>query len=65
VLGIDDDLLDDVALVALARAGRREAFRNIMRRCNQRLFRVARGVVHDDAEAEDVVQAVAHHELTQ
>ena len=56
-LGIDYDTLDDVALVALARAGRRQAFRHIMGRCNQRLFRIARGVVHDDAEAEDVVQA--------
>ena len=56
-LGIDFDRLDDVALVALARAGRRQAFRHIMGRCNQRLFRVARGVVHDDAEAEDIVQA--------
>jgi RNA polymerase sigma-70 factor (ECF subfamily) len=54
---IDYDRLDDVALVALARAGRRQAFRHIMRRCNQRLFRVARGVVHDDAEAEDRGQA--------
>ena len=49
--------LDETALMAHARAGRRGAFREITRRCNQRLFRVARSVVHDDAEAEDVVQA--------
>jgi RNA polymerase sigma-70 factor (ECF subfamily) len=32
------------------------AFELIMRRYNQRLFRVARGIVGDDAAAEDVVQ---------
>jgi RNA polymerase sigma-70 factor (ECF subfamily) len=53
---VDYAALDDIALVALARAGRRDAFRHIMQRCNRRLFRAARGVVHDDAEAEDVVQ---------
>lgn len=55
--GIDFEGLDEAALVALARSGRRAAFAQLMRRCNQRLFRVARGVVHDDSEAEDVVQA--------
>lgn len=55
--GIEFEALDDIALVALARAGRRQAFRHIMRRCNQRLFRVARGVVRDESEAEDIVQA--------
>ncbi|MUV12769.1 RNA polymerase sigma factor [Noviluteimonas gilva] len=54
---VDFATLDDATLVALARAGRREAFRQVMQRCNRRLFRVARGVVHDDFEAEDVVQA--------
>jgi RNA polymerase sigma-70 factor (ECF subfamily) len=54
---LDFDGLEDAALVALARTGRREAFLQVIRRCNQRLFRIARGVVHDDAEAEDVVQA--------
>ncbi|WP_222934391.1 RNA polymerase sigma factor [Caulobacter sp. 17J80-11] len=54
-LNYDD--LDEAELVALARAGRREACRVIVQRCNQRLFRVARAVVRDDAEAEDVVQA--------
>src|SRR5690348_16557837 len=54
---VDFATLDDATLVALARAGRREAFRQITQRCNRRLFRIARGVMHDDAEAEDVVQA--------
>lgn len=53
--------MDEAALISLARSGHREAFRHIMQRCNQRLFRIARGVVHDDAEAEDVVQEAYVH----
>lgn len=53
---VDLDALDDAALVDLARRGYRGAFRHIMQRCNQRLFRVARSVLRDDFEAEDVVQ---------
>lgn len=53
---VDHEALDDGALVRLAQAGDREAFRVIMQRGNQRLFRTARGVVRDDAEAEDVLQ---------
>src|SRR3546814_20418863 len=34
-----------------------QAVRVLVRRYNQQLFRVARGVVHDDGEAEDIVQA--------
>jgi RNA polymerase sigma-70 factor (ECF subfamily) len=60
-LAIDYSQLEDTALVALARSGQRGAFRHIMQRCNQRLFRVARGVVNDDAEAEDVVQEAYVH----
>lgn len=48
--------LADGELVALARRGAAGAFREIMRRNNRRLFRAARGVLRDDAEAEDVVQ---------
>ena len=43
-------------LVGFARIGDREAFRAIMTRCNQRLFRIARAVVRDETEAEDVLQ---------
>lgn len=53
---IDYAALDDTALAARVREGDREAFQQVMRRCNQRLFRVARGVVASDSEAEDVVQ---------
>ena len=48
--------LAEADLVAKARAGDPEAFRAIMTRCNQRLFRIARAVVRDEAEAEDVLQ---------
>ena len=53
---VDHEALDEAALVSLAQVGDREAFRVIMQRGNQRLFRTARGVVRDDAEAEDVLQ---------
>jgi RNA polymerase sigma-70 factor (ECF subfamily) len=46
----------DAELVGLARAGSEPAFREIMRRHNRRLYRVARGIVGDPGEAEDVVQ---------
>ncbi|MCY7354178.1 MAG: RNA polymerase sigma factor [Lysobacter sp.] len=60
-LAIDYAALEDGALVELTRQGHREAFRHVMQRCNQRLFRVARAVLNDDAEAEDVVQAAYLH----
>lgn len=47
---------DDMELVARALARDRDAFGTIMKRNNQRLYRLARGVVRDAAEAEDVVQ---------
>jgi RNA polymerase sigma-70 factor (ECF subfamily) len=48
--------LDDDELLSLVRAGNIDAFEGIMRHHNQRLFRIARGIVTDDAEAMDVVQ---------
>ncbi|HVV92143.1 MAG TPA: RNA polymerase sigma factor [Hyphomicrobiales bacterium] len=51
--------LEDLGEAELAeRACRQEpaAFREVMRRHNRRLFRVARSVLGDDAEAEDAVQ---------
>ena len=53
---VDFGALSETALAALAVGGDRDAFRAIMQRCNQRLFRIARSVVRDDAEAEDVLQ---------
>ncbi len=46
----------DQALVALAAAGDREAFRNIVDSNKQRMFTVARSVLKDAALAEDAVQ---------
>lgn len=50
--------LVDVELARLAREGSVSALRLIVRRHNQRLYRVARAIVRDDAEAEDVLQEV-------
>ena len=46
----------DAELVRLAREGSASALRLIVRRHNQRLYRVARAMVRDDAAAEDVMQ---------
>src|SRR5438045_4757538 len=43
-------------LVDRARARDEGAIRAIIKANNQRLFRLARGILRDDAEAEDVVQ---------
>jgi len=53
---LDYDTMTEELLLRRVRGGDREAFRAIMQRCNQRLFRVARAVVGSDDEAEDVVQ---------
>lgn len=47
----------DAELVRLALAREPRAFRAIMTRNNQRLYRLARSIVRDDAEAEDILQA--------
>lgn len=43
-------------LVERARRGEEDAVRSIIQTHNRRLFRVARGVLHDDVEAEDALQ---------
>lgn len=53
---LDYASMTEERLVGLVRSGSRPAFRAIMQRCNQRLFRVARAVTGSDDEAEDVVQ---------
>ena len=50
------DVHTDEELVARARARDEAAVRAITTRYNRRLFRVARSILRDDAEAEDVVQ---------
>src|SRR5262245_10812739 len=52
----DPGSLGDAELVQLARQRDGAAFRTIMQRHNRRLYRMARAVVADDSEAEDVVQ---------
>ncbi|HKX08648.1 MAG TPA: RNA polymerase sigma factor [Stellaceae bacterium] len=49
--------INESELVAELRAGRSSAYAVLMRRNNQRLYRLARGVLGDDAEAEEAVQA--------
>ena len=60
-VALDFTSLDDHELVAQVLAGHRNAFRQIMQRCNQRLFRIARSVVGEDSEAEDVLQESYMH----
>lgn len=47
---------DDHGLARRLAAGDTEAFEALMRRYNGRLFRVARAILKDDGEAEDVLQ---------
>lgn len=51
------DTQADDELVALARMGDDEAVRILVRRFNRQLFRLARGVLRNDVEAEDALQA--------
>ncbi|HEY4030553.1 MAG TPA: RNA polymerase sigma factor [Caulobacteraceae bacterium] len=55
-IALDYAGLDEAALARLAKAGDHEAFRAVMQRYNQRLFRMARSIMRDDSEAEDVLQ---------
>jgi RNA polymerase sigma-70 factor, ECF subfamily len=48
--------LTDEDVVHRIRAGELALYEIIMRRYNQRLYRIARAILHDDAEAEDVMQ---------
>ena len=47
---------DDIELAHRALARESGAFRTIMKTHNQRLYRLARGLVRDNGEAEDIVQ---------
>ncbi len=47
---------DETTLVELVRQGDHDAFVALMRRHNQRVFRIARAILPDDAEAEDAAQ---------
>src|SRR5690625_4153221 len=47
---------EEEALVAAAREGSETAVRELIRRCNGRLFRIARGILSSDSDAEEVMQ---------
>ena len=51
-----DSRTSDPELAALVASGDESAFRVLMRRYNQRLYRTARAILRDDAEAEDALQ---------
>ncbi len=48
--------LTDEQVVERVLGGDQAVYEVLMRRYNQRLYRVARAILHDDAEAEDVMQ---------
>lgn len=50
------DALTDEEIVARVLGGETALFELIMRRYNQRIYRITRSIVGDDAEAEDVTQ---------
>ncbi len=50
------EALSDEEVVGRVLAGETALFELLMRRYNQRVYRVARGILRDDAEAEDVMQ---------
>jgi RNA polymerase sigma-70 factor (ECF subfamily) len=53
---VDATRLTDEELVQLILAGERNLFEILMRRYNQRLYRVTRAILRNDGEAEDVTQ---------
>ena len=52
----DPAAADDLALIGRAADGDLAAFEALMRRHNQQLYRAARSILRDEAEAEDAVQ---------
>jgi RNA polymerase sigma-70 factor (ECF subfamily) len=53
--------LDDAGLLQWVRSGEPRAFELLMRRHNRRLYRVARSLLRDAAEAEDALQEAYLH----
>src|SRR6185312_14491167 len=49
--------ISDEEVVTRVLQGETALFEVIMRRYNQRLYRAARAILHDDSQAEDVLQA--------
>ena len=50
------DAISDDEVVQRVRGGETALYEILMRRCNLRVYRVARSILGDDAEAEDVMQ---------
>ncbi|WP_179301008.1 MULTISPECIES: RNA polymerase sigma factor [unclassified Mesorhizobium] len=59
--GVAEALSGDMLLVQRALARDAGAFRTIIKTYNQQLYRIARGILRNDAEAEDVVQEAYVH----
>jgi RNA polymerase sigma-70 factor (ECF subfamily) len=53
---LSESRLDEAELVESARRKDRAAVRSIIKQHNRRLYRLARSIVRDDSEAEDVLQ---------
>jgi len=67
-ISVPEPALSDAAIVGRVREGDTALFELLMRRYNRLLFRLARGIVRDDDEARDVVQAAyvrAYYHLEQ
>ncbi|MGE5358847.1 MAG: RNA polymerase sigma factor [Bacteroidales bacterium] len=56
IVQVEHALLTDEEVARRVLLGETPLFEILMRRYNQRLFRVVRGIIRDDSEAEDVVQ---------
>jgi RNA polymerase sigma-70 factor, ECF subfamily len=57
-------IADDAELVRRALVRDETAIRTIMAQHNRRLYRIARGILHSDSEAEDAVQEAYVHAFT-
>jgi RNA polymerase sigma-70 factor (ECF subfamily) len=49
-------MLSDEQVVQRVKDGERDLYEILMRRYNQRLFRVIRGILKDESDAEEVIQ---------
>ncbi|MFA7606172.1 MAG: RNA polymerase sigma factor [Rhodocyclaceae bacterium] len=52
----DSTSVDDLTLIQQVAAGNMRAFDALMQRHNQRLYRAVRGILHNEADAEEAVQ---------
>lgn len=64
-LARSDDLIREAELLHLARGRDAEAIRLIIQQHNQRLYRIARSILRDENEVEDVLQDAYCHAFSQ